>query len=157
MDNHYRLDVFEQGDKTALVCMDVPEMERLVVDQLRDLGYKVHTGFSIDDLHFKMRAHIYDILVIAENIGATTIATNPLLNEAVYAPAAQRHHQLIVLVGASVKTADEMQAFQHSVDLVVSLPDAMNLRPMIKRAVSRAEEFYSRYFEALAAADVATN
>jgi CheY-like chemotaxis protein len=157
MDPHYRLDVFEHGDKTALVCMDVPEMERLVVEQLRGLGYKVHTGFSIDDLHFKMRAHIYDVLVIAENVGATTLETNPLLAEAVDAPATQRHQQLIVLVGASVKTADEMQAFQHSVDLVVSLADVMNLRPMIRRAVSRAEEFYSRYFEALAAADVATS
>lgn len=156
MDPHYRLDVFDHGDKTALVCMDVPEMERLVVEQLRALDYKVHTGFSIDDLHFKMCAHAYDVLIIAENIGATTLETNPLLVEAVHAPAAQRHQQLVVLVGASMKTADEMQAFQHSVDLVVSLADAMNLRPMIRRAVSRAEEFYGRYFEALSAADLAT-
>lgn len=156
MDPHYRLEVFENGDKTALVCIDVPEMERLVVEQLRDLAYKVQTGLSMEDLHFKMRADIYDVLIIAENVGATSLESNPLLAEAVHAPAAQRHQQLLVLVGASLKTADEMQAFQHSVDLVVSLADVMNLRPLIRRAVSRAQEFYSRYFEALAAADVAT-
>ena len=135
--------------------MDVPEWSGWS-SSTRDLVYKVLTGFSLDDLHFKMRAHVYDVLVVAENVGATTLETNPLLAEAIHAPAAQRHQQLIVLVGASMKTADDMQAFQHSVDLVVSLADVMNLRPMIRRAVSRAQEFYSRYFEALAAADVAT-
>lgn len=149
-----RFDVFEPGDKTALVCMDVPEMERIVIQQLSDLGYKIHTGISVEDLIFKMRAHPYDVIVIAENFGACSVTDNALLDETIATPAAQRHQQLVVLVGASLKTADEAQAFQCSVDVVVSLADIMNLRPVVRRAVQRSEEFYGRYLEAIAAADV---
>lgn len=149
-----RFDVFEPGDKTALVCMDVPEMERLVVEQLAAIGYKTHTGISVEDLLFKMRAHPYDVILIAENIAASTLGHNPLLNETLITPASQRHHQLVVLVGASMRTSDEMQAFQHSVDLVIGLADITNLRPVIRRAAQRQQEFYGRYLEAIAAADV---
>jgi hypothetical protein len=148
-----RFDVFEPGDKTALVCMDVPEMERMVTQQLSELGYKIHTGISVEDLVFKMRAHPYDVQVIAENFEATTVETNPILAETVLIPASQRARQLVVLVGASMKTADEAQAFQCSVDVVISLADIMNLRPVIRRAVLRTQDFYSRYLEAIAAAD----
>jgi CheY-like chemotaxis protein len=153
-DTEHRFEIFEPGDKTALVCMDVPEMERLVVDQLRDLGYKVHTGFSVDDLTFKLQAHSYDVVVVAENFAASTLHSNPVLSEAINAPAAQRQRQLIVLIGASLKTADEMQAFQHSVDLVVSLADIATLRPIVRRAVNQMQDFYVRYIDAVTAMDV---
>jgi CheY-like chemotaxis protein len=149
-----RFDIFEPGDKTALVCMDVAEVERIIIEQLSAIGYKVHTGISVEDLVFKMRAHPYDVIVIAENFCASAIDHNPLLDEATRAPTSQRHQQLIVLIGASLHTTDEMQAFQRSVDLVVNLADAANLRPVIRRAAQRHQEFYGRYLEAIAAADV---
>lgn len=155
METIHRLDIFEPNDKTALVCMDVPEMERIVVEQLRELNYKVHTGFSVDDLLHKMQAHPYDALVISENYSASTLGDNPLIEEAVHAPAAQRHRQLVILVGASLNTADENQAFQHSVDVVAGLADIANLRVVVRRAANTAEQFYGRYLEARAAADVA--
>jgi CheY-like chemotaxis protein len=153
-DPSHRFEIFEPGDKTALVCMDVPEMERLVVTQLREIGYKVHTGFSVDDLSVKMHAHHYEVIVIAENFAACTLHSNPLLTETVNAPAAQRQRQVIVLIGASLKPADEMQAFQHSVDLVVNLADIANIRPVLRRAVNFSQDFYVRYLDAVAAADV---
>ena len=42
---HHRFDFFEPNDRTALVCLDVPEMQRLAVEQLDSLGYKIHTDF----------------------------------------------------------------------------------------------------------------
>jgi CheY-like chemotaxis protein len=149
-----RFDVFQPGDKTALVCMDVPEMERLVVQQLGDLGYKIHTGLSVEDIIFKMRAHPYDVIVIAENFAASDVGTNPLIAETIATPASQRHQQLVALVGASLTTASEAQAFQCSVDVVVNLSDIMNIRPVLRRAVDRMQDFYSRYLEAITAADL---
>jgi CheY-like chemotaxis protein len=148
-------DVFEPNDKTALVCMDVPEMERLAVQQVRELGYKVHTGTSADDLVFKQRLHPYDLLLLAENYGGTTVATNPVLAAALRSVSNPQHRQIVVLVGATFATADEMQAFQHSVHLVVNLSDVVNLRPLIRRAALKVQEFYQRYADALVAADVA--
>lgn len=150
-----RLDIFEPGDLTALICADVPEVQRLMVDQLTSLNYKLHTGLFIEDIQLKLRAHAYDVVVISENFAATDIETNPILREATNAPSAQRRKQLLVLIGSSVQTNDELQAFQHSVDLVVNLADVMNLRPVLRRALLRAQEFYAPFQESLKAAGLA--
>lgn len=150
-----RLDIFEPGDLTALVCTDVPEVQRLVVDQLTTLNYKLHTGLFVEDILLKLRAHTYDVVLISENFAATDIGTNPILKEAINAPAAQRRKQLLVLIGSSVLTNDELQAFQQSVDLVVNLADVMNLRPVLRRALLRSQEFYTPFQESLKAAGLA--
>ncbi len=144
-----RLDIFEPGDLTALVCCDVPEVQRIVVDQLTSLNYKIHTGLFVEDIQLKLRAHAYHVVVISENFAATDVATNPLLNEAIRAPAQQRRKQTLVLVGASLQTNDELQAFQHSVDLVLNLADVMNLRPVLRRTILRAQELYAPLFDML--------
>ena len=151
MEYSNRLDIFEPGDLTGLVCTDVPEVQRLVVDQLTSLNYKLHTGLFVEDILLKLRAHSYDVVVISENFAATDITTNPILSEATRAPASQRRKQLLVLIGSSVVTNDELQAFQHSVDLVVNLADVMNLRPVLRRALLRAQEFYAPFQESLKA------
>jgi hypothetical protein len=148
-----RYDVFEPGDQTALVAIDVPDLEKDVADQIADLGYKIHTGISTEDLLFKMRAHPYDIVVIEENFGGTKLQVNPLLAETISMSASQRQQQVVVLIGPSMRTADESQAFQYSVDVVVGTNDLRNLRPILRRCVMRAKEFYGRYVEAIAAAE----
>jgi CheY-like chemotaxis protein len=149
MEFQNRLDIFEPGDLTALICTDVPEVQRFVVDQLNSLNYKIHTGLFIEDILLKLNAHAYDVVLISENFAATDLETNPILREATRAPAAQRRKQLLVLIGSSVLTNDELQAFQHSVDLVVNLADVMNLRPVLRRALLRSQEFYAPFQESL--------
>jgi CheY-like chemotaxis protein len=151
MEFHNRLDLFEPGDLTALVCSDVPEVQRLVVDQLTSLNYKIHTGLFVEDILLKLHAHAYDVVVISENFGATDIQSNPILTEAIRTPAAQRRKQVLVLIGSSVITNNDLQAFQHSVDLVVNLADVMNLRPVLRRALLRTQEFYAPLQESLKA------
>lgn len=155
MEPQNRLDLFEPGDQTALVCLDVPEVQRIVVDQLTALGYKIHTGLFVEDILLKLRAHAYDVVVVAEHFNAVEIETNPILLETLNAPAEQRRRQLIVVVGSSFTTNDEMEAFQHSVDLVVGLADVVNMRPVLRRALLRAREFYTPYQEVLKALDAA--
>ena len=155
MEPQYRLDLFEPGDQTALVCVDVPEVQRIVVDQLTALGYKIHTGLFVDDILLKLRAHIYDVVVVAEHFNASDIETNPILAEAVHTPAEQRRRQLVAAVGSSFVTNDELEAFQHSVDLVVGLADVVNLRPVLRRGLRRIQEFYAPFHEAAKAAEAA--
>ncbi|MEA3208387.1 MAG: hypothetical protein QOE70_1444 [Chthoniobacter sp.] len=149
MEIQNRLDLFEPGDQTSLVCIDVPEMQRVVVDQLSALGYKIHTGLFIEDILLKLRAHCYDVVLIAEHFAASDVESNPILTEATNAPATQRRRQLLVLIGSSLRTNDELQAFQHSVDLVVNLADVVNLRPVLRRSLLRAQELYAPLQETL--------
>jgi hypothetical protein len=139
---HHRFDFFEPGDKTALVCLDVPEMQRMAVEQLDSLGYKIHTGLFLDDCILKLRAHPYDVVIVSEHFDGLASEQNPILREAATAPAAQRRKQAYVLIGAGYTTNDELQAFARSVDVVVALSDLTNLRPVIRRAVTRQAEFH---------------
>ncbi len=149
---HNRLDFFELGDRTALVCLDVPEIQRIVVEQLGELGYKIHTGLFIEDILLKLRAHAYDVVIVSEHFNATDSASNPIIATAIDAPSAQRRKQFIAVLGSSFNTGDEMQAFTASVDLVIGLADVVNLRPILRRGVNRAQEFYAPFNEALRAA-----
>ena len=155
MEPHNRLDLFEPGDQTALVCLDVPEVQRIVVDQLTALGYKIHTGLFVEDILLKLRAHLYDVVVVAEHFNAADIETNAILAEVLQAPAEQRRRQFIAVIGSSFVTNDELEAFQHSVDLVVGLADVVNLRPVLRRGLLRTREFYTPLHEALKAAEAA--
>ena len=143
-----RLDVFEPGDLTALVCVDVPEVQRIVVDQLTSLNYKIHTGLFLEDILLKMRAHVYDVIVISEHFNASDMGSNPIVSAAINAPSQERRRQFLVAIGSTLATNDEMQAFQHSVDLVVGLSDVVNLRPVLRRGVMRVNEFYGPFREA---------
>jgi CheY-like chemotaxis protein len=152
---HNRLDFFDHGDRTALVCLDVPEIQRMVVEQLTELGYKIHTGLFIEDILLKLRAHAYDVVIVSEHFDATDTATNPIIATAIDAPPAQRRKQFIAVLGSSFTTGDEMQAFTASVDLVIALADVVNLRPILRRGVNRAQEFYAPLHDAMRAAGVA--
>ena len=148
---YHRFDFFELEDKTALVCFDVAELQRLVVDQLDALNYKVHTGMFLDDSLLKLRTHAYDVVVTSEFFAECSLENHAILKEGTLLPSSQRRRQLFALVGANLATNDEMQAFAHNADVVVSLNDIVNLKPILRSTVSRAEEFHAPLKEALAA------
>ena len=140
-----RLDFFEPGDLTSLVCVDVPEVQRLVVDQLGELNYKIHTGLFVEDILLKLRAHVYDVVIVSEHFNGCDLESNAVIAAAIEMPIRQRRKQFITLLGASFQTNDEMQAFQHSVDLVLNVSDAANLKPVLRRGVNRKRELYAPF------------
>ncbi|MGV3533722.1 MAG: hypothetical protein ACO1QR_15240 [Chthoniobacteraceae bacterium] len=147
----HRFDFFEADDQTALVCLDVPQMQRLAIDQLTAMGYKIHTGLFLDDSILKLRTHEYDVVVVSEHFSGSTLEDHGILAEANRIPMAQRRRQRFVLIGASLTTNDELQAFGCSVDVVLSLQDLGNLRPVLRRSLSRAAALYAPLNEALSA------
>jgi hypothetical protein len=146
----HRFDLFETGDRTALVCLDQPEIQRQVIDQLTEMEYRIHTGMFLDDSILKLKAHCYDVVVLSEDFNGSTLHDHPILKEMVGLPLGYRRRQIYVLVGASLQTNDEMQAFAHSVDVVVAVADISNIRPVIRRTVSRVTDFYTPLMEVLA-------
>jgi hypothetical protein len=149
-----RLDFFEPGDLTSLVCVDAPDVQRQVVDQLEELNYKIHTGLFVEDILLKLRAHAYDVVVVSEHFNGSDLESNPIIAAVIdYAPR-QRRKQFVTVLGASFKTNDEMQAFQASVDLVVNVSDAANLKPVLRRGVNKKRELYAPLEHAIKATGV---
>jgi len=153
-DFHHRIDLFEPGDKTALICVDVPEMQRLTVENLGELQYKLHTGLFVEDILLKLQTHVYDVVVFSEHFGGADSKTNSIQQAILEIPPNQRRKQVIVMIGASVHTDSDMDAWVRSVDLVVNLADLPNLKHVLRRAVQRTFTFNSIYAEALTAAGV---
>ncbi len=149
MEIQTRYDVFEPGDQTALVCIDEPEVQRAVVEQLGSLGYKMHTGLFTEDISLKLKAQSYDIVVVYENFNDSILEGNPVLMEITRIPSHQRRQQYVVLIGTSMVTNDEMQAFQFSVDLTFSISDLSNFAPVLRRGVVRHKEFYRNFSDCL--------
>ena len=149
MDIQTRHDIFEPNDLTALVCVDEAEVQRAVVAQIGDLNYRIHTGLFAEDVSLKLRAHTYDLVAIYETFASSIAEGNPVLIETDRTPAIQRRNQFVVLIGPNMITDDELQAFQYSVDLVFSVSDLANFKPVLRRAVARHTEFYRRFNECL--------
>ncbi len=149
MSNSQRLDIFEPNDLTALICALEPEFQNLFIQNLTELNYKIHTGISIDDLVLKLRTHTYDLLIIPEILDCPDLESNRVLQEAISAPAANRHRQFIVLIGSNFITADETQAFEHSVDMVLAQAQIAHFRPVLRRTLARTQDFYAPFRESL--------
>src|SRR5947208_1108629 len=109
MEIQTRHDLFEQGDLTALVCADDPQVQRAAVEQVSALNYKVHTGLFTEDISLKLKAHSYEMVVIYENFNDTVAEGNPVLAETTRIPASQRRGQFVVLIGPGMVTNDDMQ------------------------------------------------
>jgi hypothetical protein len=154
MDIQNRHDIFEPDDLTALVCVDEAEVQRAVVEQLGDLNYRIHTGLFAEDISLKLRAHTYDLVAIYETFAGSVAEGNPVLLETIRTPGSQRRNQFVVLIGPNMITNDEIQAFQYSVDLVFSVSDLANFKPVLRRAVVRHREFYGKFNECLRMAGV---
>jgi hypothetical protein len=149
MDIQNRHDIFEPDDLTSIVCVDEAEVQRAVVDALGELNYRIHTGLFAEDISLKLRAHTYDLVVIYETFAGSIVEGNPVLLETIRIPSSQRRKQFVVLVGPNMITNNEIQAFQYSVDLVVSVSDIANFRPVLRRGVARHQETYRRFNDVL--------
>lgn len=149
MEIQTRHDFFEPNDLTALVCVDDPQVQRAVVEQVGALDYKIHTGLFTEDISLKLRAHAYDLVIVYENFNGTVAEGNPVLVETTRIPPARRRRQFIALIGPNMITNDEMQAFLYSVDLVFSVSDLANLKPVLRRGVARCTEFYQMFNDCL--------
>ena len=145
-----KMDFFELGDKTSLVCAD-PAMTAVVRGTLRELGYKAHTAENGETAIERVRYTPYDVIVIHESFAGSSLRSNVVLNYLTPLPMAQRRYSFICLVGPSFKTLDAMQAFAQSVHVVVNPLDLPNLAAILKKSLAEFEMLYKVYKDVFAA------
>src|SRR5215510_13427165 len=120
-----KVDFFELGDQTSLVCAD-PATTELVRSVLKELGYKSHVAETAEMAIERFRYTPYDVVIVHEDFAGNSLLTNSLLNYLATLPMGQRRHAFVGLIGSSFKTLDAMQAFTQSVHLVVNPADLPN-------------------------------
>jgi len=142
---------FDLGDNTALVCVDHPQYQKMVVSQLTDLGYKVHLGLFEEDVILKLSTYSYNVLVVYENLKSASASENPILRELMQRPSPLRREHFVVLISHRGATNDAMTAFIHSVDQIVNITDLANFKPVLRRGVAQHQELYQPFRETLKA------
>ena len=141
---------FDVGDKTALVCIDQGQYQKIIVPQLTELGYKVHLGLFEEDVLLKLATYNYNVVVVYENFKGTNQYDNPILRELVKRPGALRRQHFVVLLSHHAATNDAMAAFTLSVDQLVNIHDIANFRPVLRRGVAQHHDLYAFFQEAQA-------
>jgi hypothetical protein len=143
---------FDLGDKTALVCIDHPQYQKMIVPQLIDLSYKVHLGLFAEDVLLKLSTYSYNVVVIYENFKGSTLENNPILQEMVGRPGTLRREHFVVLLSQRFTTNDAITAFAQSVDQIVNVADIANFKPVVRRGVAQHHDLYLPLQETLKAA-----
>src|SRR5499427_4650372 len=150
MTSQEKVEFFEIGDKTSLLCA-TPDTTENVKAILRELGFKYHVAETPELAVERMRYTNYDCIVVHENFAGSSLRSNPVLNYLVPLPMAQRRYSFVCLIGPSFKTLDALQAFAESVHLVLNPADLPNFGPILKKGLAEFESLYRVYKGTLAA------
>jgi len=143
---------FDLGDKTALLCVDHAQYQKMIVPQLIDLNYKVHLGLFAEDVLLKLSTYSYNVVVVYENFKGSTLENNPILSEIVRRPGTLRRDHFVILLSQRFTTNDAMTACAQSVDQIVNVADIANFKPVVRRGVAQHNDLYLPLQETLKAA-----
>ena len=134
------------GDKTSLICAD-PGTAEVVKETLHELGFKFHVAETPEMAAERMRYTHYDCILVQENFAGSSLRSNSVLNYLAPLSMGQRRYSFVCIIGLSFKTLDAMQAFSHSVHLVLHPSDFPNFGAILKKGVAEFELHYRTYKE----------
>jgi DNA-binding response OmpR family regulator len=114
------------------------------------MGYVVDCSGSIEQALQYLRYNPYDVILLDDPLKGPS--ANPVAEYLLTLNMTARRDMFVVLMGERFKTADDWQAFVHSVDLVFHPADVIHLAAILKRARSDHDRTYKIFNECLVAA-----
>lgn len=142
-------DFIEEGAKTALICEADPVNREKIVVALRNLDYHVTHPPSAREALKQMRFHVFDMIVINEGFDTTDPDHNNILRFLERLPMSTRRDVFIALLTTRFRTADNMTAFNKSVNAVINYEHIDDIEKILKRGVSDNDNFYRVFKESL--------
>ena len=136
------LDFVEAGVETALICEQEVGVREKIYSILQQMDYHVTVCESARDAMKVMRLRVFDLVILDENFEGQGLKSNHVLQFLGHQPMNIRRNIFVVLLGNGFRTADNMTAFNLSVNLVVNLNDIGQLDKIMKRSLIDYEEFY---------------
>ena len=141
-------DFVSTTDKPALLAFSTPEWLESARTALSELGYKVHTAATHGDFLIRFSQIRYQVVMIEERFAANDITENLTLKAMQNMPTSLRRHATVILVGDSFQTFTPMQAFQQSVQSVISSSELFLLKQLIEKTIADNEVFLHSFSEA---------
>jgi predicted Zn finger-like uncharacterized protein len=144
------LERLASGQPSALLCVDQAETRPRIQSMLESMGYIVDCPATTEQALQSLRYNQYHIILLDDAFGGTS--SNPVAEYLSTLDMNARRDMFVVLMGARFQTADDWQAFVHSVDLVFHPADLLRLATILKRGLSDHERSYKIFNECLVAA-----
>jgi hypothetical protein len=135
------------ADKPALLAFSTPAWLEASKVACQELGYKVHTAATHTDFLARFSQIRYQIVLLEELFGANSLEENLTLKSLQTMQMSQRRHATIILLGDTVQTYNPLQAFQHSVNSVISSSELFLLNQLIEKSVADTKFFFHTYTE----------
>jgi hypothetical protein len=140
-------DLLQSGQSAALLCLDCDHRFEMLKSALRDLGYVVDLPASVDHALHRLRFNQYRIIGLTEHFAGSV--PNPVAGYLAGLNMNARRDVFVVLVGERFRTADHLQAFIESVDLVVHPDELSHIETLIMKGLREKERFYKVFIDCL--------
>lgn len=142
-------DFIEADAETALICESDPALRENMSNAMKSLGYRITEPASDKDALKNMRFHVYDVVILNENFDTANSLSNAVLDYLSHLNMSTRRKIFVALVSSQLRTADNMAAFNKSVNLIINSSNIDDLGLIIKRGAAENEAFYYVFKETL--------
>lgn len=146
-DDEEDIQIYDENDRLALVLDD--KNKDLWVDALEERGFKIQFAKSPEYAIHKMRFTHFHFVTLHENYGGVPLENNPVYQLLAEMPMATRRNIFFAVIGNKFKTLNNMEAFAHSVNLVINEKDRDKLPLILKKSITDHETFYKVFKESL--------
>jgi hypothetical protein len=141
------VDYLSPGQSAALLCLSRAESRGEVRSILKSLGYVVDMPATTDHALQQLRFNQYQVILLDDDFGGKP--SNPIAGYLAGLNMNIRREMFVVLIGQRFKTADHLQAFMESVNLILHPDDLPQLVMLLTRGLRDQERFYKVFTECL--------
>lgn len=142
-------DLLVRDKGAALLRLNDVHLRGRLGDILSKTGRQVFTPASAEDALREMRLHVYDLVIVDDNSGASEPAEREILAYLESLPMSIRRRMFVVLVSSRLSTNDKLAAFHHSVNLVLNPRDSDETDRILKSAIEENDAFYHIFKETI--------
>lgn len=140
---------FEEGTKTALLCVSTGKEAETLTQSLEEMDYIVIRPKSHGEALHRLKFNKYDLIIVEEEFAGATSERNAILSYLQHLSMSVRRYHFLILLSKKLKTFDNMTAFSKSVNLALNEGDIPNFKNILKRALGEHETFYKVFLETL--------
>lgn len=138
---------YDENDKIALILDD--QNKEAWTRELEALDYKIQYAGSPEHAAHKMKFTQFHFIALHENFGNVSLEDNVAYQSLLEMQMTTRRKIFLGLVGEQFKSANNMQAFAASANLVINQKEIGKLSQFLKRSIAENEIFYKIFKETL--------
>ncbi|MGH8067960.1 MAG: hypothetical protein ACRERE_22585 [Candidatus Entotheonellia bacterium] len=141
------MDSLQPDQSAALLYVSREEAHAELKAILEGLGYVVDSPAAADQALQRLRFNQYRVILLDDDFEGQS--PNPVAEYLAGLNMNIRRDMFVVLIGQRFKTADHLQAFIESVNLILHPDDLPQLATFLARGVRDQEQFYKVFTECL--------